>query len=443
METQLKVGYGRADITPVNSVPLGGYGNAANRYSEAVRDPLYATCIAFTDCDGSTALLFTTDALQAMAELSDAVRDILCPELGLERNRIMIAATHSHSTPDMTLAEVPVIAQQRQNYVQGLCRAARAAMADRLPALPYVAFQQTEGVNFIRHYKIADGSYAGANFGSFQKGVVGHASTNDPWMQLIKFVRIGGKDVVLMNFQAHPCFTGGIDKRVLSADYIGELRNYLECRTGACFAFFQGAAGNHNGVSFYRRETRTSDPAEYGQILGDYALKALEAPVAVSSGKVAVVKRSLTLELDHSDDPLIPLCRDIWAEWQQNFDRPTSNRQAQKIGLNSIYAVGNVLRRAERGQQEDMDIYALRVGDLGFACAPYEMFCASGLHIKENAPYPMTFVVECCNDTRGYLATRLAYGYGCYEVDTRRYCAGCAEYLADNFVQMLTELKHG
>ena len=65
MENILKVGYARMEITPDDPINLGGYGNDAVRISEEVRDPLYATCIAFTDGTGNTVLLFTTDALQA------------------------------------------------------------------------------------------------------------------------------------------------------------------------------------------------------------------------------------------------------------------------------------------------------------------------------------------------------------------------------------------
>ena len=89
-----------------------------------------------------------------------------------------------------------------------------------------------------------------------------------------------------------------------------------------------------------------------------------------------------------------------------------------------------------------MPIHAFRVGDLGFACAPYEMFGANGMHIKEWSPYAMTFVVSCCNGARSYLASKLAYSHGSYEVDQRRYPEGTAELLADNFVDMLKELKN-
>ena len=441
MEKLIRIGYARADITPDAPVPMGGYGNPQARISEQVRDSLFATCIAFTDSNDNTVLLYTTDAIRVDPILAQQVRDVLREEFKLEDKQIMIASTHSHSTPELGMTDFPAIADYRRKYVEGLINAGREAMADRLPAVAYVGTAQTEGVNFIRHYKLADGTYAGANFGNWASGVVGHASNNDPWMQVIKFARIGGRDVLLLNFQAHPCFTGGIDKKVVSADYIGELRKYLEMKTGTRFAFFQGAAGNHNGVSFYARETRTSDAAEYGKLLGDYALRAMEDMRQVKADKVAVANRVLTLPLDHSDDHLVPICLDIQAEWFRTFDRVACNERAREIGQNSIYAVNGVVNRSKMGTEETMSIYAFRVGDLGFACAPYEMFGVSGQHIKEYAPYAMNFVVSCCNDAKAYLASDLAFSHGCYEVDTRRYPRGTAELLADNFVQMLTELR--
>jgi len=317
------------------------------------------------------------------------------------------------------------------------------AMEDRAPGMIYVSGTPTERMNFIRHYKLADGSYAGANFGDWRRGgVVGHASNNDSWVQVIKIDRVGAKSIVMVNWQAHPCFTGGIDKRVMSADYISDLRSYIEKKTGARFAFFQGAAGNHNGVSFYARETRATDCKEYAELLGDYVLKALEAPVYVAGGKVQGIRRDVELDLDHSDDHLVPQAKVIWDEWVQTYDRPACNKRAQEeLGQNSIYAVSHILARATRPEKDTMSLFALKVGDLAFACAPYEMFGESGMHIKEYAPYAMTFIMSCCNDSKSYLATKLAFGHGCYEVDSRWYPMGTAEKLADNFVEMLKEIK--
>ena len=440
MET-LKIGYGRVDITPEDHVHLTGYGNDAVRLSEEFRDKIYGTCLAFTDEKGNTVLLFTTDTMATYDVVTGPLRREIAQEHGLPFENVQVASTHTHSAPAITM-NTPAMAKYREKYCEGLKEAARKAMADRTDGVIYIGNAYTDNMNFVRHYKMADGTFAGANFGSWAAGFAGHTSQPDTCLQVVKFVRPGTKDIVLVNFQAHPCFTGGIDKKVLSADYIGDLCSFVEEKTGAKFAFFQGAAGNHNGLSFDQRETRTRDSAEYGKLLGGYVLTALKRLNSVTGEMtVAAVGRDMELQLDHSDDHLVEKAKEIRKIWLETYDRPRCNKLAQEIGQNSVYALGHIISRADRGEKEIMPIYALRVGPLGFACAPYEMFGASGMHIKEWAPYAVTVVVSMCNDYRNYLATRLAFNHGCYEVDSRRYPAGTAELLADNFVEMLTELK--
>lgn len=439
MNTLLKVGFGKADITPKTSVPLDGYGNAADRFSKEQRDKLQATCIAFTDPEGNTALLFTVDCLQTYKAFADPVRQQLSQEYGIPFENIHVSGTHSHSCPAM-LHECPEIQEYRKLYQEGLIQAAHKAMDDRAPAVCYVSATQTERMNFNRHNKMADGSFCGDNFGRWV-GYVRHASTNDPWLQVVRYARIGAKDIILLNFQAHPCITGGMKNLVCSADMIGEVRNYLQTKTGAKVAYFQGAAGNQNWRSHEPSECRTQDIMEYSKILGDYALVALQRMQQVPGTAVKTIRRDLDLELDHSDDHLVPTVMPVWNEWLQNYDRDASNKKARELGLNSIYSIWYLLERANQPERETVPLYALRVGGVGFACAPYEMFGASGMHIKEQSPFPMNFIVSHCNDSKGYLATEFAFTHGCYEVDGRRYPKGTAEKMADNFVQMLKEIQ--
>ena len=57
----IKVGFGRCDITPKVSVPMAGYGNNHMRMHQNVLDPIYASCTAITDEQENTLLLFTMD----------------------------------------------------------------------------------------------------------------------------------------------------------------------------------------------------------------------------------------------------------------------------------------------------------------------------------------------------------------------------------------------
>ena len=442
MENILKVGYARMEITPDDPINLGGYGNDAVRISEEVRDPLYATCIAFTDGTGNTVLLFTTDALQAYEVLVTPAREAIAAEHGIPFENVIVAATHSHSTPAAYRTD-PAVMAYREKYTEALKEAARKVMADRTEAAIYVGNAYTETLNWVRHYKMADGSTAGSNFGNWSSGIVGHTSQPDTVVQVVKFVRPGTKDILLTNFQAHPCHTGGIDKKVVSADYVGDMRKFVEERTGAKLAHFQGAACNHGGVSVDRREVRSADSEIYGQLLGGYVLEALRGARSVTGDMtVRSLRRDMDLPYDHSDGHLVEKAKEIQKIWHETYDRPLCNKLAQEIGQNSIYAVGHIVARAARPERGEMPIYALRVGPIGFACAPYELFGCNGRFIKEWSPYAMTFVVTHCNGSKSYLASKLAFHHGCYEVDSRWYPEGTAELLADNFVDMLKELKN-
>jgi len=59
----LLVGYARENITPTESVPMGGYGNTDKRWSKQYLDYLYATCIAVTGANGESVILYTMDLM--------------------------------------------------------------------------------------------------------------------------------------------------------------------------------------------------------------------------------------------------------------------------------------------------------------------------------------------------------------------------------------------
>jgi hypothetical protein len=97
-------------------------------------------------------------------------------------------------------------------------------------------------MNFIRHHRMADGTYAGSNFGSWDSGIVDHATDTDPRMVLVKFAREGKQDIVLMNWQAHNDNVRGVGYYFLSSSYTGRVRAKFEAETGMHFAFFMGAS---------------------------------------------------------------------------------------------------------------------------------------------------------------------------------------------------------
>ncbi len=430
MSDKLLVGYARMDITPTESVPLAGIGNTSQRMSTNVRDNLYTTCVAFTDAQGETVLMFNMDLISAKPSETEAVRNAIFEKLGIPHERVMLSNTHSHSVPDTANQEKEYITRYNQMTLQQHVAAAEAALADRKPAQMYIGRTQAEMLNFIRHYKLDENGKPYA-----------HTADPDPLLQMVKIVREDAEDILMMNWQAHPCLSSTLDRYCVSSDYIGEVRSYLEERTGCKFIFFQGAAGNHNVRSKLKGEAPTMDPAVYGKLLGYRALVALRDLTPIAGGSISSVSTTLTLEIDHTEDHMVPSAQIVQDFWKKTNDRKATDAMAKPYGLNSPYHAGAILRRAKMPATREMTIYSVRVGDLGFACAPYEMFCDNGQFIRDNSPFPATFVVTCCNATNAYLASKLAFDYGCYEKDNRNFVRGTAEKVADAFVAQLNQLR--
>ena len=433
-----RVGYGKEDITPEESVPMGGYGRSDQRMATGILSCLWATCVAITDADGNTLLLMSVDLCNSL-EASRAAPSI-SEATGVPVENIVISATHTHSSPDFSYTHMPAVSRALDKVHNGLKKAAVTAMEDRKPAQMYGASVETANMNFVRHYLMNDGTYCGDNFGSTASGYKSHASEADPTMQLIKFTREGDNDIILTNFQTHPHRTGGSKKYDISADIVGEYRAAMEKDLGVEVIYFSGAGGNLNPTSRISKENVAKDYKEHGKMLASYAKSAQYAPL--NTGKVQASKMSFEAKINHADDAYAAVCADLRARWDRG---ELTTAQVIKLGaeagikLNSPYHAGAIRNRANMPESSTFPIWAYSFGDVGFVAAPYEMFDTNGVFIKEKSPFEYTFISTIANKTNGYFPSDYGFTYGCYEVDTTSYVRGTAERLADEYIKMLTE----
>ena len=127
-------------------------------------------------------------------------------------------------------------------------------------------------------------------------------------------------------------------------------------------------------------------------------------------------------------------------EWERTGDHAACREAGKPYGIHSPYHANAIISKANKGTSDSFEIFAVSFGDVGFACAPYEMFDTNGTFIKENSPFPITFVAECANGANGYFPSEIAWDNNGYEVDTCKYMKGTAEALADRYVAMLETL---
>lgn len=447
----LYVGYGRTIITPEMSTPLGGYGASEQRMHDRVLDDLMATCVAFTD-GADTFLLFSADAVRSNKNWTKSVRDRIEQEFGIPGSHVIICSSHSHSAPDTT-STLAAVTSYANLYTERLVEAAKIALEDRTKATMSYGSVQTENMTFVRHYEMNDGSVAGPNFGTWSSGIKGHIGRNDPEMILYKLEREGGKKpVLMMNFQAHTTFTGGSDKKDISADYVGVCREILEDESDVLFAYYLGACGNQTPNSYDNLEnntmpfadqlpTRDRDYISYGTALALYAQEALPnlQPVEARAGiqtatKVVTVSSKAGSVTDEQKANAMHVI-EVW----NSQGRDAGNAQAQQYGFASVYEANGILGMEKLDPTHDIEVCATRIGNMYFTNVPYEMFSENALYIKENAPAG-TMVITQSNHAWGYITDKTAHQYKCYENFGGTFAEGSGELLVESLVDLLKTL---
>lgn len=448
MGEKLRVGYARADITPEESVPLAGYGNTLTRMSQGALEPLMATCIAITDEKESTMLLFSLDIVSTRDAYCMQAREQICQKYGIPVPSIVIAATHTHSGPDMAQKDLPAIQRYADHLVSLLVETAGKALADRKSAVLRCGRTYNQGMNYVRHYIQENGSILGDNFGDPTTAQLRcHVSEADKEIRLVRFRREGGKDVLLVNWQAHPNLAstiateyGRAHRPYLSADYVGACRSYVEEKADVHFVFFLGAAGNVNSRSRMDTEMDTRDHNCYGQQLGEYVLAGMKDLQPLKHGTVAASIETLTCRLNHTEDHLVPMAKEVRVEWAKSNDARKCMQIGQPYGIHSAYHAGAIIAKADMPTHTTMDLGAGRIGDLGLAFMPYEMFDTNGKYVREESPFGMTLVFSCANGGHAYIPSARGFEHGCYEADMCRFAPGTGEEAAQLAVSMLRTL---
>ena len=432
----LYIGYGKADITPSNSVPLAGYGDSDNRMSTDIVAKIYATCIAMTDGE-ETVLLFTQDMTKSVDYWTTAVRNKIESELGIPGNRVMISSTHTHTAPE-TYSNNPAILEYQKFYMEAMVEAAKAALADRAPATVSGAKTEAPDMAFVRHYTDSNNNTYSNSYVPTGTVLVGHPTEADDEMILVKFDRGADKKPVLMvNWQVHPDHSQALGFTSISADFIGPMRDKLEADTGMQVAYFTGDTGNQAAHSRIRTEENGLDWQEYGRKMAEIAANALSGLTPIEGTGIKATQVKYTYAMNHDNEDKIMQARQVAAMGNSE----EANIQAQKNGIGTYQEAINILARIDRPAEDTVELNAFYVAGMAFITAPFELFSDTGIHIKENSPFAFTVLCANANDWNSYLAPAYAYDYFSYESSAGHLAKGAAEAIRDEYVKMLNSLK--
>ena len=437
----LQAGFGRASIMPEGVVHLAG-GDAAKRRSTYAKDTLYVTCVALQQ-EKTPILVYTMDLITADAANAEDAKAAIVQATGLPEKNIILNATHTHASVSIR-SNWDGVQEYRKLFCAAMARAGVDALADLAPAAVYYGDTMTERMTFVRHYKLSDGSYAGANFGNFKNGeVVGHSSEADGQLQIIRLAREGKKDILMTAFGAHGTFASTADTYI-SADFPSPTREYIEANCDCLVAHFIAAAGDQVPNSRIKTEQRfdRDQYRQYGACLGQYVLDALPGLKELEAAPIRLETKTVTYPANKEKLHLLPYTAEVIAKAKElgNIHKETV-ALAQAKGFSSYFEASMIKARMDAPDTRDITLRTMTIGKLGFIFAPYEMFGTQGMFIKEHSPCDMTFIVTCSEGHKGYMPSHLGVQIGCYESCVTMFAPGTAENLADDFVNMLQEMQ--
>lgn len=431
-------GFSRKSINPTEYPILVNYGVSAQRTRKD--EELCATSVAVSD--GKTKALFITLDLkdidrtfsfQIISKISSATK--------VPKNNIFLCLTHTHSAPLYT-TNSGVMSRWKKQATAAIVEAAEESIADLTLTEAYTGRANSEGLSFVRRYLLADGTYRGIGIpieGASNAAIVAHESEADPEMQVIRFVRQGDKkDIVVANWQSHYGESAGDDN--ISADYIAWFRNGVEKEYDVHCAYYQGAAGNINLLSYvYNKGNSGLNYQKVGISLVKVCGEALNNLTKVNLGAINVEVSNADAKIKVEKDPEreAAAIKIINGEDHDNVLRKQYKFEEYEPG--AVYQ-SYVYRLEHPNGKMSIPVSAISFGDLAFVSAPYEMFDTNGIEIKKGSPFSMTFVCGYSNGYYGYMPSAFAVPHGQYEVYVSYFEGGTAEVLVGEFLNMLEKL---
>ncbi len=438
---QLQAGVAVADITPPIGYRMCGYFN--ERLSTGILNPLHAKALVLRQ-GGTRAALAFCDIIGLSAEVSKRAREQVEREIGIPQENILLAATHSHTGPlyfdalrdhlhERAVAQHGKDPCETVDYssklAAGIVEAIKEADAGLRPVQAQAAKTQQQGLSFNRRFHMQDGTVR-FNPGVLNPNIVRVAGPIDPDVGMVFFRDANGKNALaaLVNFALHLDTTGGT---LYAADYPYFLEQSLREQFGRDFVllFGTGTCGDINHIDVTTKDRLK--PEAIGATLGRTVASGLAQAKAIDQPSLAV--RRAVIE--------VPMQQFTAAEIEQ------AKKDMDKIGTRDLSFLDQVRAykimdfQGRGGSTVPLEVQAFRFSDeVAVVGLPGEVFVDLGLAIKKASPFPVTLVIELCQDDPAYIPTRQAFTEGSYETVNSRIAPGGGETMVEAAVRLLAEL---
>ena len=415
------------DATPFLDDPI--VGNFETPPASYVHDPLHARALVLDD--GKARLAFVVvDSVGVSREVFDAARKLAAEKAGVPEANILGAATHTHSGTSARPGDLVSPVAEPTAYQAFLARriadAIRLAAGNLAPAqVGWGTLDAPEHV-FNRRWRLRPGETVPSPLGGVELALMNPgrnpkilepAGPTDPQVAFLAVRTPEGRPIaVLANYSLH--YVGGVPAGHVSADYFAAFARRLGDRLGVdprhdppfVGILSNGTSGDVNNIDVKGAPPATP-PAPYAKmeaVADDLAGRVAEAYRGLAfrdEAPLAAAVRELPLKVRKPTPEQVAFAREVLAKPE---DAPRHHP------LERVFA-DRTLRLADAPDEVSARLQAFRVGDLGVAAIPFEVFAETGLEIKARSPFKPTFTMELANGVYGYLPTPRHFELGGYE----------------------------
>jgi len=320
------VGVAKVDVTPGYPIRLNGFGNRREE-SEGITQRIWAKALAIGSDEAKPVVLITLDSLGVREAMVDEVARRLKEKAGIERDRIAVTFSHSHTTPKLTnvcdtIFSSPISAEHQAHIDQytaeltdAMEQAALKALADRKPS----TLSWTVGnVEFAANRRTPGGP-------------VDH----DLPLLVVKSADDGAVRAVYVTYACH-CVS--LTDNKISGDWSGFAQEAIERTHPGVTALVSIGCGSDSNPNFGVAGRSLEAAVDQGGQISDEVERLLAGPLRPISGPV-------TAKLSHIDLPL---------------NTPPTRAELEKLAANDDPAGYNAkfqLAKLDRGEalQEKID----------------------------------------------------------------------------------------
>ncbi len=442
-EKVFRAGAFAIDVSPPG-LPVIAEGSAPKPGVKGMVDPLHARCLVLDDGVEQIAIV-VVDILLIPRPMMDKIKQMAHQKTGIPVDRMLISATHTHTAPHVYGVLSVDRDEQYAAFLPGkIAEGIERAYKNLAPARIGWAMGRDPTNVFCRRFLMKPGTaktnpYSGKkndqaqmNPGYLNPNAVRRTGPADPEVAVVSIQRRDGRPLALMsNYSTH--YAGS---KPYSADYFAVFCTEIEKLLGAqaqsldppfVAMLSNGTSGDANCCDF-TKPRRQFDRFTVGRDVAQAAFEAYKTIKYYDWVPLVMEEGLLTLKVRKPTAEEVKAARPVFDSLPNGKPRTWPE----------IYARETIIMD-QWPDTRQIKLQAVRIGRLGIATLPNEVYGSTGLRLKAQSPLKPTFNVSLANGYAGYLPPPDQHPLGGYT--TWRARSSCLEEQAEpKIVAKLLEL---